>query len=119
MGLEMSKQTSNKSNQIWFAILVFAAVTCAIAWKERLDRLEYIEKQEAYIVGAEGFRITHRDADIPLTPKHLIWTKKGHDDYTIEADGSQRVGNVMKPKRWLVTLHHDNSRWAMVNASWK
>lgn len=115
----MSKQTTSKSNQIWFVILVFAAITCVIAWKERLDQLAEIQRQEAYIVGAEGFRIMHHDADIPLSGKNVIWKDNGHDDFTLEADGSQRVDKLMKPRRWEVKLHHGDSRWSMVTSAWK
>jgi hypothetical protein len=115
----MSKQTNNKSNQIWFIVLVFATITCVIAWKERLDRMAFIEKQEAYMVGAEGFRVTHHDADIPMSPKSIVWTDNGHGDYTLEADGSQLVGKVMKPRRWVVKMHHGDSRWSMVTSNWK
>ena len=82
-------------------------------------KLREIEKQQMYLVAAEGFRFMHNDADIPLTARNMTLSNVGADKVVLEADGFQRVKMERRPMRWIATLIHANSLWTVSESKWK
>ena len=101
------------------AILLVSFVTFCFSLYAKNVKQKEVDRQQAYLAGAEGFRVMHHDADIPLFPKNLIWTDKADDTVELEADGAQMVGQTRTPRRFHVLLKHEGENWTVTKSDWK
>ena len=115
----VAKSSDSKSSVLWGFVLVVVTAAFLFVWFARAARLKEIDKEQAILVAAEGFRVMHHDAAISLSPKNLTWTETGPDKVTIEADGFQQLHNGPVPKRWIVRMLRVDSKWSVESTQWK